>query len=237
MRKYNPSLVSDNYREIEIELLQDLIGGMNPPWETPETLELTGITFQLTDPSNNKNNRSNYEYAAEFFKWIISGKTDLSEKIKEMNPMAVKFVDTTGLPESFSSSYGWKIEGQLPAIYKELRRDKWSRQAYINILLPVDQILVGKTTTHEYPCTLGIQYLIRDGELHTIVNMRSNNAFSVLPYDVYNFTRLQILVSDVLGVKVGRYYHTVNSLHIYKRDLGRINEYLAIECLPLSKKP
>ena len=188
-----------------------------------ETHEIIGECFCLWDPTDNRNNFSNYEYADEFFKWLLTGDTDLTEKIKKLNPYASKFTDSTNLPESFSSTYGWKIKEQLPLVLKELSEGR-SRRAYINILLPEDKIILSKNTTHEYPCTIGIQFLRRGSKLHCIVNMRSNNIFSVLPYDVYNFTMLQIYVAKLVKLDMGRYYHTINSAHIYKRDLDKINE-------------
>jgi thymidylate synthase len=211
---------SNNFQEIERILLSDILTSYN--FISGETFEKINVSFCLTDPQNNKNNRSNYRYAEEFFNWMISGDTNLSTKLEELNPFAKRFLDTSDLPENFSSTYGWKIKDQLPHVIRELKRDNETRRAYINILLNDDKIILGAKTTHEYPCTIGIQLLIREKKLIMVVNMRSNNAFTVLPYDVYNFTKLQNYISGQLGIEIGSYYHQVNSLHIFKRDVDKI---------------
>ena len=99
-----------------------------------------------------------------------------SNKIKKMNPFAKKFIDSSNLPENYSSTYGWKIKEQLGPVISELNRDSSTRRAYLNILLNEDKIILGKDTTHEYPCTIGIQFLIRIDDhnkpkLNMIVNM------------------------------------------------------------------
>lgn len=210
---------SNSFQEIGKKLQSEIL--VNCDFVTQETFEKINIGFCLTDPKNNRNNRSNYKYAEEFFNWMISGDTNLSNKLEELNPFAKRFLDTSDLPENFSSTYGWKIKDQLPHIIKELKRDSETRRAYINILLNDDKIILGAKTTHEYPCTIGIQLLIREEKLIMIVNMRSNNVFTVLPYDVYNFTELQNYISGQLNIKMGSYYHQVNSLHFFKRDVQK----------------
>lgn len=218
-------LQDHKYKNIEIELLRRILTEGN---KVNDTIELMNVSFELYNNGAYNNGRSNYDYAKEFFKWMMTGNTDLSNKIKEMNPHAQKFVDSTNLPENFSSSYGWKIKNQIPTIVEELKRNPDSRRAYINILLNSDKIILGKETTHEFPCTIGIQFLLRNGntELVCIVNMRSNNVWGVLPYDIYNFTRLQEYLAKELGVLQGQYYHHVNSLHVYERDVEKIKDYL-----------
>lgn len=220
---------NNKYKEIEKDLLKALKDYGDD--RVGDTIELMNVSFTLNNNGAFNNRRSNYKYAKEFFKWIKSGDTDLTDKLKKMNPHAQKFVDTTNLPENFSSSYGWKIKKQLPDIIDELKRNPNTRRAYLSILLENDKVILGKQTTHEFPCTIGIQFLLRncETELCIIVNMRSNNVWNVLPYDVYNFTQLQDYIATKLGVRSGEYMHTVNSLHIYKRDLKDINRYLEQE--------
>ena len=172
MKKFN------SFFEAEKRILKDIIN--NSDFETSETLEKVNYNFCIKNPSFNKNKRSNYEYANEFFNWI------LSSKIKELNPFAEKFIDSSNLPNNFSSSYGWKIKDQFEIITNELINNNETRRAYFNVLLKQDNIILNKETNHEYPCTIGIQFLIRENKLNCIVNMRSNNAFSVLPYKITN---------------------------------------------------
>jgi thymidylate synthase len=209
-----------SYLTAEAELCLRIIN--EPDYRTSTTYERFNEGFILTHPQMNKNARSNYSYAEEFFQWMLTGETELSEKLIAINPWVKRFVDNTGLPAGFSSSYGWKIKQQLDVVLEELENHKETRRAYINILYPADHVITGIKTTMEYPCTIGMQFFIRDMKLILMVNMRSNNCLSVMPYDVYNFTRLQQHIAHKLGYPCGEYIHQINNAHLYKGDVRRI---------------
>ena len=212
----------DNYMAAEKALLIELLH--MPQFITKNTNEVFMTGFVLKDPLNNRNDHSDYMYAEEFFQWMMTGEIELSDKLTEINPWVKRFTDRTGLPETFSSSYGWKIKAQRHIMQTELYMNKESRRAYINILQMSDQIILSTKTTHEFPCTIGLHLLIRDEELHLIVNMRSNNVYSVMPYDVYLFTRFQQVMAERLEVPMGMYHHQINSAHLYKGDVRRLKQ-------------
>lgn len=213
MRRFN------NYIDAEKHLIYETV--VLPDFLTINTFEKFGQGFILENPNNNKNGRSNYEYAQRFFEWLLTGEKELPENIIELNPWVKRFVDTTGLPNNFSSSYGWKIQEQITKLFEELVKNKESRRGYLSILQPQDHIIREVKTTHEYPCTIGLHFFIREDYLHLMVNMRSNNLYSVMPYDVYNFTSLQIFVAGQLDLPLGHYYHQINSGHVFKGDARR----------------
>jgi thymidylate synthase len=49
--------------------------------------------------------------------------------------------------------------------------------------------------------------------------MRSNDAYLGLPYDMFQFTQLQLSLARALSVDAGWYRHTALSLHIYVDDI------------------
>ena len=57
--------------------------------------------------------------------------------------------------------------------------------------------------------------------------MRSNDIWLGLPYDIAFFTTLQQYVSEVTGIPVGKYYHTVGDLHLYEKHWGKDVKYSA----------
>ena len=69
-----------------------------------------------------------------------------------------------------------------------------------------------------------MQFILRNGKLDLIVTMRSNDIWLGLPYDLFNFTCMQIQMAMELGVEVGVYYHNAGSLHMYKRDVEKFTE-------------
>jgi hypothetical protein len=56
---------------------------------------------------------------------------------------------------------------------------------------------------------------LRNGELMATTLMRSNNAFLLMPYNVFEFTLLQEMIAVSVGVNVGSYSHFALSMHVY----------------------
>jgi hypothetical protein len=50
-----------------------------------------------------------------------------------------------------------------------------------------------------------------------IVNMRSNDVFLGVPYDVFSFTMLQEYIAMRTGFQLGSYFHNAGSFHLYER--------------------
>ena len=127
---------------------------------------------------------------------MLSGKPFLPKSFIKKYPHTKKFLDSGELPKTFSAAYGPKIKRQLPKVIKLLKNNKKSRWGIINILLEQDKTVWDWKTTMEYPCCINFQFNINDkDELCMHTNMRSQNIFSILPYDVYIFTELQKLVA------------------------------------------
>jgi thymidylate synthase len=114
-------------------------------------------------------------------------------------------------------AYGPRVDALLSHAVEELRHDPHSRRCFTSIWRPDDLASDG-----DRPCTIGLQYTVRNEELHAFTYMRSNDVWLGLPYDVWSFTQLQQTIAQVLGYPVGGYYHVVTSLHIYERDLGGV---------------
>lgn len=73
------------------------------------------------------------------------------------------------------------------------------------------------------PCSMYYDFLIRQngkGEkvLHICYHQRSSDFVQHLGNDIYLAWRLMEYVAQEVGVKPGYLYHTIDSLHIYKKD-------------------
>ena len=51
--------------------------------------------------------------------------------------------------------------------------------------------------------------------------MRSNDLWLGFPYDVFQFTCLQVRMAMELGLDIGTYTHIAGSLHLYARDFEK----------------
>ena len=104
---------------------------------------------------------------------------------------------------------------QLTRCYELLKKDPSSRRAILTIHNPVWDKVDGDSK--DIPCTLNLQFLIRDGKLHCICTMRSNDIWYGTPHNVMMFTFLQRAMAGWLGVQPGDYIHRANSLHMYDK--------------------
>lgn len=144
---------------------------------------------------------------------ILAGRTD-----PEVLSWAAPKADPT-LFVGPISAYGPRIfeDDQLGRAVEVLRDDPSSRQAACLIIRPSD---VGRV---QPPCTVGIQWLIRDHALYATVWMRSWDLIKGLPYDMVVFGGLTRVLASVLGVPAGRVTVIATSAHYYVGDVRAVN--------------
>jgi thymidylate synthase len=155
-------------------------------------------------------------YAVGELLWYLSG----SNRVKDISQFSKVWERLSDDGETVNSAYGYRIFGkfgfnQFQFVYDELDKNPNSRRAVIHIKDPVNY---QEHPSKDVPCTVCLQYLIRDRKLHATTYMRSNDIWMGFPYDVFSFTCFQILLAMELGVEVGTYTHIAGSLHLYKRD-------------------
>ena len=111
----------------------------------------------------------------------------------------------------FHYAYGPMWVEQIDFIVKQLRSQKTSREAIMNLW--DKRYLIYQKDFNRRPCTLTYHFYIRNKKLNLSVNMRSNDVINLLPYDVlHNCILLQYIASS-LGVDLGYYFH--HSSHAY----------------------
>lgn len=178
---------------------------------------LNSITT-ITDPINNimKSTIRKFpmKYALGELLWYLSGNNNLKE-IQKYSSGWDRMSDD-GI--TVNSNYGYCIFkkfgfNQLEYIYNLLKKYPDTRQAIIHIKGP------DNVDSKDVNCTVAIQFFIRENKLYATTYMRSNDIWLGFPFDVFQFTCLQIYLSMKLGVDIGSYTHVVGSLHLYKRNL------------------
>lgn len=189
--------------------------------------EVIGYSAVLTNPFKawiwNPVRKASATYGAAELLWYLSG-TDRVEMLERYAPSYRKFI---GGHAYAKGAYGARIarNGQLKNIYDILSRDPDSRQAVMVMYWPEDQTRVARDQDlDDVPCTLSLQFLIRHGALNLVATMRSNDAWRGLPYDMWCFTRIQVMLAAALNVKVGVYVHNVGSMHIYENEMAKVRD-------------
>jgi len=221
-------IVADNMNEIMCQVVETIFakGQLVTP-RGYKTLEISPALIILTDVNNNvvtKGLKTHMGYANAELQWYLKG----TNKIKDIHPYEHVWLPYSDDGETANSAYGYMIFGNHPDVrvnqwqwvIEKLKNDKDSRQAVINVNLPAHK----ERPTKDFPCTMFLQYLIRDNKLHAFTFMRSNDVARGFRYDIYCFTEFQKMIAKELGVKPGYYYHFVTSLHIYLDDLSLFEE-------------
>ena len=124
-----------------------------------------------------------------------------------------------------NGAYGVKVVEQATYVADALSKDQDSRQAVINIWRE------RPAQSKDIPCTLNMQFLIRDGKLHAVVNMRSQDAVLGFSYDVFTFSAVAGLIRVLLkergtDVELGYLHVHVGSLHLYEQHFDKADEWI-----------
>ena len=182
------------------------------------TGEIINAVTVIDDPKDNlvtsPIRKLSHKYAIGELLWYLSGSNKL-DAIANYSKAWNKLSDDG---ETVNSAYGHRIFekfgfDQWEHVKGLLEADPNSRQAVIHIKEPNPE------KTKDLPCTVALQYFIRDGKLYATTYMRSNDIWLGFPYDVFTFTCLQIKMAFELGVGIGSYTHIAGSLHLYSRNV------------------
>lgn len=184
--------------------------------------EIINATTVLTDPTNNimKNSLRNLpmKYAIGELLWYMSH----NNKLREIQKYTKGWDRMSDDGVTVNSNYGWCIRDkygfdQWEWCKQELNNNPNSRRAVIHIKEPSDK------DSKDVNCTVCLQFFIRDEKLYCTTYMRSNDIWLGYPYDVFQFTCMQILMSMELGIELGTYTHIAGSLHLYGRNYVNID--------------
>lgn len=196
--------------------------------ELVQTIILTNPRARLiANPARD----AQYGFGVGEFFWYWLGKQDL-ETMLYYNKRMGNFSDN-GF--TLNSAYGHrtrfqhilyevgKASTQWDAAKKTLIDDPDSRRAILIIGNANDYTIGAYQPSKDLPCTLSLQFFIRDNKLFLHAHMRSNDAFWGLTYDLFSFTLLQecmmleLQKAGMTDLELGEYIHTAGSMHIYER--------------------
>lgn len=179
--------------------------------------EICDAVFCVADPTRNivtnDIRKMPMRYAIGELAWYLAG----SNRVSDISRFAKKWADISDDGVHNNSAYGWRIQDkfgfdQWEHVKDMIRKDPNTRQAIIHIKDADNR------PTKDTPCTVYLQFLLRDGKLNMSVHMRSNDIWMGVPYDMFSFCFLQMKMAMELGVEIGCYTHYAGSLHMYARD-------------------
>lgn len=218
--------IAASFNQVWLETLQSLVSsGEVVEVRGTESLELLGdyVEFNMGYPILTVAGRSiSYDFMFAEAWWILTGR-NRAEHLLESAPSYKKFSDD-GI--RLNGAYGPKVVDQVSYVVETLRQDPRSRQAVINIWRE------RPGPSKDIPCTISVQFMIRGNYLDCFVNMRSNDAWLGMPYDVFAMTMLAMQVGLELSYHTGNSYqigtmhHYAASRHLYIKDLEKAKSVL-----------
>jgi thymidylate synthase len=101
---------------------------------------------------------------------------------------------------------------QISEIIEMLEKDSLDRRAVVSIW---DSNLDLNVKSKDIPCNDLLMFKIRNGFLHTTISNRSNDLHWGLPTNIFQFSFLSEIISNILNVNLGTQTHNSQSLHLY----------------------
>lgn len=224
-------VVAQTGSEAYVQLIRQILnhGDMVSP-RGHLTFEVTDATIYIENLADahvlSTSRRVNLKILATEYMHLLGGVSSLEQLNLASNGRFTQFSNEGRL----MGAYGPRIRHQLPRVVDLLRRDEDTRQAVLTIWNGQEHA----APSRDVPCTLNLQFVLRDGELSVRAVMRSSDIYLGAPYDWWMFSRLGVSVASALDVKLGSFTLTTGSLHLYERDLGHAND---IEDAGVLRKP
>lgn len=213
-------IVTDDFRTTYPEILYGLLyeGRKVAPRGMP-THELPDVTIEVTDVDRvlpiGVGRGLDLGIAAVEAIQLCGGFSDY-ELVRRVAPQLIRFGDQG----FFWGAYGPRVRHQLARVVELLERDPDTRRACVQVW---DQRDLFVEDALDIPCTAFLQFMVREEHLELHTTMRSNDAWLGLPYDVFQFTQLQHTVAGALKLPTGTYFHHATSLHLYDRDVVKLD--------------
>jgi len=236
--------VYENFTEAYVDIIRDVY--TQPEFvSSPRGMkikEILGYQFKILNPKNRipyvPGRDLSVHYMIAELLWYLAG-NDSTDWISNYSAFWSKISDDG---KTANSAYGARIFKphdriaskidcdwtQWSYVINELKSDPDSRRAVIHIRSPQDSILAQL----DVPCTLSLQFFLRNDKVHMVTSMRSSDVILGLGYDVPAFTVFQELLANQLSeelgrsINVGSYTHLSASLHLYERHFKMAEKIL-----------
>lgn len=191
-----------------------------------KTIEMLGASFEADHPAII--GTPNQSYIQKEIAWYRKQ----SLNINEMGDPPAQWRATANEHGEINSNYGWIMwhrdnHNQYDHVLAELQQNPLSRRACAVYNRPAiwrDWCRYGK---NDFICTNAVTYYIRELQLHTVVQMRSNDVVYGYKNDWawqdYIVTQLCAdLAAQYPGIHPGRMTWQVQNLHVYERHFALI---------------
>lgn len=187
-----------------------------------KTIEMIGATFEADE--NAIFGKPNEDYIQRELDWYKSKSLyvkDIPGGKQEASPPEI-WTSVACKDGIINSNYGWAIWHednccQYWKVLDELRANPNSRRAVMIYTRPNMWYDYNKNGRSDFMCTNAVQYMIRDGVLVAVVQMRSNDVVFGYRNDFAWQDYVVKLLASALGIEQTKIIWHVGSLHVYER--------------------
>ena len=192
-----------------------------------KTIEMIGATFQANEPAIF--GIPNEDYIQRELDWYKSKSLyvkDIPGGKQEANPPEI-WTSVACADGKINSNYGWAIwhednYGQYWKVLNELRENPNSRRAVMIYTRPNMWLDYNHNGRSDFMCTNTVQYMIRNGVLVAVVQMRSNDVVFGYRNDYAWQNYVVKLLASALGISKTNIIWHVGSLHVYERHFNLV---------------
>jgi thymidylate synthase len=163
----------------------------------------------------------NYPFMCAEAAWILSG----SNRLEDIYPYMKFYANFSDDRTFLRGGYGPKVVDQIGYVVDCIEKDRDTRQAVINIWRE------RPGPSLDIPCTLSMQFLLRNNKLYCTTTMRSNDIVKGFTYDVFTFSMISFAIllelrkRGVQNVSLGDLRVNAGSLHLYESDFEKALEW------------
>lgn len=187
-----------------------------------KTIEIVNASFIATEPAIF--GTINHDYVERELAWYKS----MSLNVNDIPPPVPAIWKAVATPDGFiNSNYGWAIYStengnQFKNVVADLKRNPDSRRATMIYNRPSMHKDYNADGMSDFMCTNAVQYLVREGHVHALVYMRSNDAVFGYKNDYAWQEHVLNEVAEEIQIPAGNIFWNVASLHVYERHFDLV---------------
>jgi thymidylate synthase len=189
-----------------------------------KTIELIGASFLATEDSIF--GKPNLDYIDAELDWYLSGSTNVNDIYPDKDaPAAWQYA--ANKHGEINSNYGHlifddKYYRQFDNVVEELFNNPDSRRASMIYTRPSIWVEYNENGKNDFICTNSVTYYIRNNELQSVVQMRSNDVVYGYKNDYAWQRYVMNTLANELNIEPGYMMWQVQNLHVYERHFDLV---------------
>lgn len=199
------------------------------------TIEMIGASFVADDPAIF--GIPSEEYIAAELMWYKSQSSNINDIYGTERPAPTAWKYAADIYGNINSNYGLLIYSkkyfqQFKSVVRELLSNKDTRRASMIYTRPSIWVEYNEGGKSDFICTNAVTYYIRDNKLHSVVQMRSNDAWAGYRNDyawqhhvMFEIVKTYNSNKHNDHIEIGTIVWQVQNLHVYSKNFYLVDAY------------